>query len=278
MIGGAVIGGGAGAGGALLSSKKKGTAQPIQKLSDTPEGQLYQKTLQERMSGIGLIDTSGYDPSVLNSNTAPYAKSAWANYKNYTMPQISSQASSRGLGRSTIPVNIAAQKSQETGQSIDERVAQLTLQNEQEKANERLIAEQEKQNAITQYGNLAGDLNSQENQRLLANWTSDNLNKNIQQQNTNNLIGSTVSGAVSGAAGGVGGGSAMGILGGAGQSFSGGLSGTAAGSGNPSSNSQMLDIINALIKSRQNGNSGMVNLGTPRGGTTNPPTASQMGW
>ena len=90
--------------------------------------------------------------------TAPYAKSQREGFQNYTMPTISGRASAGGLGRSTIPVSQARLGSQEVESDIANRVAQLTLANERQKA-------AEKGTAIGQYGNLmSSDYNSILNQ------------------------------------------------------------------------------------------------------------------
>lgn len=169
-LGGAGIAGGLGAFG-----KKKATAPDLKQiptLSSTAEYPLYKSTLEDRIAGRGL----GYDQSVLDSNTAPYAKQRMSSLKETELPAISADASARGLGRSTIPVNRSALATQAASRDIEERVAQLTLQNEQEKASE-------KTGAISQYGSLMGnDYNS-----LMNNINSQNQiavsNNDVQNQN-----------------------------------------------------------------------------------------------
>jgi hypothetical protein len=161
--------GGVGAAGALGAFGKKKQVAPGLKqtpqLSATAEYPLYKQTLEDRIAGRNL----GYDPSVLSGATAPYAKQQREGFQNYTMPQISAGASARGLGRSTIPVSQTRLGSQEVESDIANRVAQLTLSNEQEKATE-------KTGAIGAYGNLMGqdynamvnNIYSQNNQALSA--------------------------------------------------------------------------------------------------------------
>lgn len=130
----------------LFGGGKKQVAADIKQaplLSATAEYPLLKQTLEDRLAGRGL----GYNQSVLDANTAPYAKSQREGFTNYTVPQISASASARGLGRSTIPVNQTRLGSQEVENSIAERVAQLTLENERTKSSE-------KQNAISGYGGL----------------------------------------------------------------------------------------------------------------------------
>jgi hypothetical protein len=178
------------------SGKSKSVAPALKlppTLKDVSEYPLYRQTLEDRMAGRGL----GYDPSVLSSATAPYAKSQREGFQNYTMPTISGQASARGLGRSTIPVSQSRLGSQEVESDIANRVAQLTLANEQQKA-------AEKGTAIGQYGNLMGadynslmGLNAVENQAAVnnANVTNENratnaqMNQNIGTFGINALLG-----------------------------------------------------------------------------------------
>jgi hypothetical protein len=182
--------------GAANKSNKKQVAPALKApptLSATAEYPLYKSTLEDRIAGRNL----GYDPSVLNSATAPYATQQRQNFQNYTVPQISGQASARGLGRSTIPVSQARLGSQEVESDIANRVAQLTLANEQEKASE-------KTGAISSYGNLMGsDYNSilnnitgQNNQaQAAANAQNTNTvaSNQLNQQYFNDILGGGVS-------------------------------------------------------------------------------------
>lgn len=94
---------------------------------ETEAGSKYYQTIKDRLAGINvgpqdyLID--------INAATNPYATASRANLQNYTMPLISSQASARGLGRSTIPVNRAALSSQELERDIGQRMAEFDVQN-----------------------------------------------------------------------------------------------------------------------------------------------------
>lgn len=158
------------------------------KLSEIAEYPLYKKTLEDRMAGIGI----GYDPSVLSSATAPYAQARREQLSRYELPSINASASARGLGRSTIPVNIGAQKSQEASRDIEQRIAELTVQNEAQKASE-------KQNAISGYGNLMGtDYNAavnniaSQNAQAEAAANAQNTNTNAYNQYSMKLLNSLV--------------------------------------------------------------------------------------
>ena len=84
-----------------------------------PEAQQYKQTLQDRIAGRGLID--------VNAQTAPVANQIRSGLKQ-TEAAISSTASARGLGRSTVPVAQIGEKSQAAERDIAERVSQLELQ------------------------------------------------------------------------------------------------------------------------------------------------------
>lgn len=106
--------------------------KPYSSLKETPEGKLYADTLTQRLAGQGV----GYEPDFLSKTISPYARSRMDTLKNYELPVISAQATARGLGRSSIPVNRSALSTQEASRDIESRVAQLSLQNEQQKRDE----------------------------------------------------------------------------------------------------------------------------------------------
>ena len=85
----------------------------------TPEAQTYKTTLEDRMAGRGLID--------VNAQTSPIANQVRAGLKE-TSAAISSTASARGLGRSTVPVAQIGEKSQAAERDIASRMAELEVQ------------------------------------------------------------------------------------------------------------------------------------------------------
>ncbi len=101
--------------------------KPYKSLTETPQGALYWKTLQDRLAGLGvgpeefLID--------VGKTTAPFATARKADLENYEIPTISAQASARGVGRSTIPVNRIALSTQEASRDIEQRIADLQIRN-----------------------------------------------------------------------------------------------------------------------------------------------------
>ena len=100
-----------------------------------PESQEYKKMIENRIAGKGLID--------INALTSPLAEQRRAGFER-TKADINAEASARGLGRSTIPVNRIAEESKAAERDIAERMAQLEL------ARQGQIEQ-----AIGQFGNIA---------------------------------------------------------------------------------------------------------------------------
>jgi hypothetical protein len=92
----------------------------------------YLTQVKNRMAGRDV----GYDQSVLNAATAPYAQAERQGYYGYTVPTTEARASAAGLGRSTIPLNQIRTGGQEVESSIGKKVADITLANEQQKRSE----------------------------------------------------------------------------------------------------------------------------------------------
>lgn len=116
-------------------------------IEDTAQGKLLGKTLEERLAGRGV----GFRPGFLEKATTPFAIQARAGLKEETIPRISAEASARGLGRSTIPVNRIALESVRTERDISEYVGQVSLMNEQQRRVEI-------NDALTKYVQFTGDV------------------------------------------------------------------------------------------------------------------------
>jgi len=166
-------------------------------LLDRPEGKKLKGTLEERLAGRGV----GFRPEFLEKATTPYAAQRRAGLQEETIPQISAQASARGLGRSTIPVQRIGLESMRTERDVSEYVGKISLMDEQQR---RL----EINDALTKYQQMTGDIVSGENLKsqfehadyLQQLGRADEANamrtKALQQ------IAMTVGGAVAGASGG----------------------------------------------------------------------------
>ena len=110
-------------------------------VTETQQGQQLAQSIQDRIAGRGLEEL-----------VKPEADIARANLQQHIIPRISSEASARGLGRSTIPVGQIGQASQAVEQDIQRRVAELRTQ---------AFGQQER----LAFGE-AGDLQAREQQRL----------------------------------------------------------------------------------------------------------------
>lgn len=201
-LGTAVLLGGAGvgiAGKAGAFGKKKAEAVQTYFPSQDPRFQRAQKELEDILSRRGYFNEGemGYTPETINATTAPYATARRANLANYELPLISAQASARGLGRSTIPVNRAALSSQEAERDINERLAQMISESEQLKGSQKSINAQAYQNAISGIAGLGTqETAAQQAARERAATTSE-INRGerntSQEQAYNSLIGGSLS-------------------------------------------------------------------------------------
>lgn len=99
---------------------------------DTTSGGQVAKTLEERMAGLNV----GIPQSVLDNRAGTIATPYRTQFQKYTKPAISASASARGLGRSTIPTAQIAQKSQETEETIADKIGGLRVGNEELKRRE----------------------------------------------------------------------------------------------------------------------------------------------
>ncbi len=106
--------------------------KPFTSLKEIEEGRLFSGELKRRVRGEGV----GFDPRVISGATAPFAVARRRALKEQTIPLISAQASARGVGRSTIPVSRIGLESSRAEQDISQRIANLSLANEQQRRNE----------------------------------------------------------------------------------------------------------------------------------------------
>lgn len=120
---------------------------------ETATAPLLRQTLEDKLAGRGLA--APVSPLDIDKLTAPFAKQRRAGLVAEEAA-ISSAASARGLGRSTIPVAQIGLSSQAAERDIEERVANLMIENKKiEEANiERERAQ--KESALTGYERLTG--------------------------------------------------------------------------------------------------------------------------
>ena len=165
----------------------KQVAQETYFPSQDPRYKLVQKNLEDLIASRGF----GYTPEMISSTTAPYATARRANFKNYEVPEISAQASARGLGRSTIPVNRIALSGQEAERDIEQRIADLTTRSEDLKANQY-------QNALSGMSNLATqEIDYQNKARgYAADATNANRQADIKATQSAGIFGSQAAGPI----------------------------------------------------------------------------------
>lgn len=131
------------------TKKKEQQGAPAQfmkivKPRETEPGKLSYEELKRRLAGIGV----GYGKDFVSTTTAPYAKARREGFQRYEVPTISSAASARGLGRSTIPVSRIALSGQEAERDIEQRVAEMSLKSKEQERSEI-------NSALTQLINMA---------------------------------------------------------------------------------------------------------------------------
>lgn len=100
--------------------------RPYASLKEIPEGLISSEELQKRLGGFNV----GYRPEILSNITAPYAVSRRASVSEYEIPKIRQGLSARGLNRSTMGVAQEELAQQQAERDIEERVAQVNLENE----------------------------------------------------------------------------------------------------------------------------------------------------
>lgn len=88
-----------------------------------PEAQKLKQTLEERIAGRGLID--------VNAQTSPIAEQIRSGEKR-TQAGITSAASARGLGRSSVVTSQLGESSRAAERDITERMSQLELARQQQ--------------------------------------------------------------------------------------------------------------------------------------------------
>ncbi len=187
--------------------KKKQEAQQIVQPAENPTFKLRKLELLDRLAGRKV----GF-PETFLGLSAPFATARRAELTNYELPQISSQASARNLGRSSIPVSRAALSTQEASRDIESRIADLALRNEQQKRAEI-------NNALTELGGVANTEIAAENARAEAAVNASNYNRAVSAQGGQRLL-STAAGAIIG-----------GMTGGPPGAVAGGISGYSSGGG-----------------------------------------------
>ena len=147
----AVAGGLLSAAGTFFGGRKKGGVafQPTVSLQGSlkgvREGRLLSERLMERARGLGGV---GFRPEAISGATGAFATGARKAFEETTAPFISAQASSRGLGKSTVALNRLAIERGGVERNITQRASDLALASEQQRS-------QDIENALRQLGRFA---------------------------------------------------------------------------------------------------------------------------
>ena len=102
---------------------------PFQSLTEIPVGASLNDMILKGLKGEGW----GYDPSFVDKTTSPVVAQREARWKERELPGLSSQMSSRGLGRSTIAGGEIARAQGAKERDINDIIGQAYLTNEQQK-------------------------------------------------------------------------------------------------------------------------------------------------
>lgn len=108
-----------------------------------------------------LIGGPGFGDEFVSKSGNPQASRMRADFQNYTSPFLSSQASARGIGRSSLALDQQRRSYQETESNIDQLMADLYKMNEIQKKSDTQFGAQLGQNI------LSGDV-AQQNQVAAA--------------------------------------------------------------------------------------------------------------
>lgn len=129
---------------------KSAAQKPLETLGSVPGySGLFGRT-ESRSQGAGL----GIDPRLLQRSTSSLAAQEKAFLGETTLPGIKSVASGAGVGRSTIPSGQFGLAAGKVGRNIEERLAGLTIQNEQEKIRQRELADRSLYSMIGDEANI----------------------------------------------------------------------------------------------------------------------------
>ncbi|HEC64917.1 MAG TPA: hypothetical protein ENI23_06480 [bacterium] len=113
-----------------VARKEAALKIPFTTISETPEGQRIRGTLESRIAGQDV----GFRPEAISAATGAFAKQRRAGLSQFEIPAITSAASARGVGRSTITSGQIGRATQTAEQDIESRVAQLGLASEQQRS------------------------------------------------------------------------------------------------------------------------------------------------
>ena len=247
----------------LFGKKKKsqedvGGKPPL--LWELPSYEPTASALKSRAAGIGV----GYRPEILSGTESAYAKQRRGALEGYEIPAITSGASARGLGRSSVVTSQIGRAEQEAGRDIEERVAQMRLADEQQRRTEIQNALGGLQNLLGQEAGAAATRGAWE--KDVSQWHAGRSDKRKAEEDAfrNKLI--ATGGAIAAPL--------LSMIPGVGPVLGSMASGaTAAASGNYGSMGDIDSMLSSLGASTVNMSRAPVTIG---GQGYNPPTLSQL--
>ncbi len=172
--------------GALFGKKAKAPEYKMPEvpgLGDLPHYLNLKQAAEDRISG----KVAGFGDDFVGKATNPAIANIDANFQNRTLPTISSEASKRGLGRSSIVQDQIGQADQQRNRDINSLISQFTVMNEQQKKKDfsEGVGIAEGQRGVSQALSLArAGFQGQENQFNLGNYPTQ-----ATQQGASNLLG-----------------------------------------------------------------------------------------
>lgn len=123
----------------------------------------------------------GFGPDFVSKTTNPVANSMRSNLQQYTLPQLNSEASKRGLGRSSIALDQNTRAVQNNENQIGNLMSQFYQLNEAQKKTDQTQGVELGQNLDSQYlnqGNIRAETQNSANQAQ--------ANRDFQTASTNN--------------------------------------------------------------------------------------------
>jgi hypothetical protein len=178
---------------AANSALISGAAKPYESLTDIPVGKSINDTILAALNkGQGI----GYGPEFIGQTTAPGVASREARFREGEIPALSSELSSRGLGRSTIAGNAIQKAGTQKERDINQLISNATLMDYQQRKADQARYEGLGMNwtgeEAAQKGNYSADALARANALTgINNQYYGNLNDISAQgsQNINQLIG-----------------------------------------------------------------------------------------
>lgn len=170
------------------------------KFEDLPFTKSLSDLASSRLRGEGL----GYGPDFVDKAANPAIAKLESQFKNKTMPNLSSQASARGLGRSSLVMNQIGEAEGEKNRDVSDLVSKFFVLNKAQEKQDTTEAiglgqnlNNQAQNVSTQRANEARDLRDKQ----LGVDNNNNARADAMQSQTLQALGGATSGFFGSSAG-----------------------------------------------------------------------------